>query len=247
MDLTMCMDDDTPVMQAAMRRRSVEFQHGEDFLPDDDTDDTPVSSWHSGVALFGERAKARRSGLSESTMDGTTSCPLKAELLSEWPASERWESESASVSDGSASLRQWADEHRSHTSSSTSTPAVDLSLKKADSLLQRRRKRTLTLDTASAKSEASVPPLVGQESTDFKSRYTIEEKLGEGAATVVYRARLHSDSKQVALKYMRTGDEEELVKHARSEYDVLKYIQHPHIIRALEPLPKIGECFELHS
>jgi cell division control protein CDC15 len=56
-------------------------------------------------------------------------------------------------------------------------------------------------------------------------------KLGEGSCAVVYRAIDRREQQQVALKVTRTDDEEHL-RNVQDEYDLLKLIDHPNIIKA---------------
>jgi len=58
-------------------------------------------------------------------------------------------------------------------------------------------------------------------------------KLGEGSCGVVYKSRSRADNKDVALKVMRMDDEERL-NIAQKEYELLKHVSHPNIIRALD-------------
>ena len=50
---------------------------------------------------------------------------------------------------------------------------------------------------------------------------------------MVQRARRLSDGLVVAVKFMRS-DDPELLDVSRKEYELLKSIQHPHIIKALD-------------
>jgi len=59
-------------------------------------------------------------------------------------------------------------------------------------------------------------------------------KLGEGSTGVVYKTRSRKNSQEeVAIKVMRVDDEEKLF-NAQKEYELLKNVSHPHIIRALD-------------
>mmetsp|Transcript_162453 Transcript_162453/g.296546 ORF Transcript_162453/g.296546 Transcript_162453/m.296546 type:complete len:524 (+) Transcript_162453:176-1747(+) len=64
-------------------------------------------------------------------------------------------------------------------------------------------------------------------------RYELLKALGQGTTGVVYAARRKADGRQVALKTMRTTDEE-LVRIAHQEFTLLNSIRHPHIIQALD-------------
>jgi len=63
--------------------------------------------------------------------------------------------------------------------------------------------------------------------------YELLEKLGQGSVGVVYRASSRADSQQVALKVMRMHDQE-MLQTARNEYELLKTLDHPKIIKAFE-------------
>jgi len=60
------------------------------------------------------------------------------------------------------------------------------------------------------------------------------QKLGEGSTGVVYKVRDRRDNKEVALKVMRMDDDEEQLQIAQKEYDLLKHVSHPNIIKALD-------------
>lgn len=63
--------------------------------------------------------------------------------------------------------------------------------------------------------------------------YELFEKLGQGSVGVVYRAFNRAESHQVALKVMRMHDQE-MLQTARNEYDLLKTLSHPKIIKAFD-------------
>lgn len=63
--------------------------------------------------------------------------------------------------------------------------------------------------------------------------FEVHEALGQGTTGVVCRATRRSDQQVVALKMMRM-DDEELLKIARQEFELLRSIKHPHIIEALD-------------
>lgn len=64
-------------------------------------------------------------------------------------------------------------------------------------------------------------------------KYELLKALGQGTTGVVYAARRKEDGRQVALKTMRTMDEE-MMRIAHQEYALLSSIRHPHIIEALD-------------
>lgn len=67
----------------------------------------------------------------------------------------------------------------------------------------------------------------------FVDRYDILEVLGQGSCGVVRRAMCRDDGREVALKTVRTFDEE-FKEIARKEYEMLCSIEHPHVIRAFD-------------
>jgi len=71
------------------------------------------------------------------------------------------------------------------------------------------------------------------QSARLTDEYEGFEKLGEGSSAVVYKVRVRADSTVVALKVMRMDDEEQFF-NARKEYDLLKHVSHPNIIRGLD-------------
>jgi len=61
------------------------------------------------------------------------------------------------------------------------------------------------------------------------------EQLGQGSAGVVYRARRKADEQNVAVKIMRMhDDDEDHLTASQKEFDILKSLQHPCIIKALD-------------
>lgn len=61
------------------------------------------------------------------------------------------------------------------------------------------------------------------------------EQLGQGTSGVVYRARRKSDDRGVAMKITRKCDDDaESVAIAQKEFDILRNLQHPSIIKVLE-------------
>jgi len=110
------------------------------------------------------------------------------------------------------------------------TPPVERGL----SLLQRRQRglaSKLSLDVNTiVKERASqdLPSTVG--GSGLSERYDLLQALGEGSTGVVYAARQKADGREVALKVMRMHDEE-LIISARKEFEILRGIEHPHIVR----------------
>lgn len=91
---------------------------------------------------------------------------------------------------------------------------------------------SLQIDTVSANHEERRLP-EGDSLGRFADKYYDIEVLGQGTTGVVYRARHRDNDRQVALKTVRTGDEE-LIRIARREYDILSSIKHPAIIGAVD-------------
>lgn len=100
-------------------------------------------------------------------------------------------------------------------------------------LLERRRNRMKTrpcIDFNLIKTDTAA---------DFQDRHCVQqgfevhEQLGQGTVGVVCRATRRSDDREVALKIMRI-DDEELLAVARQEFELLRSIEHPNIIEALD-------------
>jgi len=80
---------------------------------------------------------------------------------------------------------------------------------------------------------AAVNPFVNSECQSISERFEVLESLGQGTTAVVYRGCERSSGRQVALKVLRIQDEE-LLSTARHEYELLRSVEHPNIIRALD-------------
>jgi serine/threonine protein kinase len=68
-------------------------------------------------------------------------------------------------------------------------------------------------------------------------RYRVLETLGQGSYGVVHRAERRDDGLSLALKIVRTTSDEfdtEFLGILKKEYQILKTIEHPHIIRAYD-------------
>jgi serine/threonine protein kinase len=94
------------------------------------------------------------------------------------------------------------------------------------SLLERRRGKKVDLKVNCLASEAS-------SSEDIGDAYTMLECLGQGSLSVVYRAIQKASGQEVALKIVRTTDEE-VVSTSRQEFLLLQRIQHPNIVRVFD-------------
>lgn len=67
----------------------------------------------------------------------------------------------------------------------------------------------------------------------LEGAYEVLEKLGSGSTSSVVRARRRSDGRLVALKTVRSSDPE-MLRVAREEYELLRRLDHPSIVRALD-------------
>lgn len=105
------------------------------------------------------------------------------------------------------------------------------------SRLQERRRKTMSalkLNTSLAVAEARV--CAGNDQSrgpQLSDRYDVLEAISQGTVGVVHRALRREDGRQVALKVVRSSDEE-MVLIQRKEYEVLRSIDHPHIVRAFD-------------
>lgn len=100
-------------------------------------------------------------------------------------------------------------------------------------LFQRRcgSNSKLKLDYATAMSDKLSNPL--KQHASIEAQYSVAEVVGQGSMAVVHRAVQRQDGKQVALKVVRTHDEE-VIAIAKAEYELLRRIEHPHIARAID-------------
>ncbi|CAK0807991.1 unnamed protein product, partial [Prorocentrum cordatum] len=76
-------------------------------------------------------------------------------------------------------------------------------------------------------------------------QYDIHELLGSGSSSLVYRCTRLDDGRALALKVMRWKDPDR-VDYFRQEHEMLRSLQHPHILRALEFI-LFEECGSAHS
>lgn len=65
------------------------------------------------------------------------------------------------------------------------------------------------------------------------SNYEVIKVIGQGSMSTVHKARRREDDEIVAIKQVRT-DDEELLNVTQREFDLLRELQHPRIIRAYE-------------
>lgn len=124
-------------------------------------------------------------------------------------------------------------------SSQPATPGVSPTLAPGMScgmgLLQSRRKNfsatpSINCELVFQAQDSSTDPFACLRLTE---QYDGFEKLGEGSCGVVYKVRSRADNKEVAIKVMRMHDEENL-SIAQKEFDLLRQVNHPNIIRALD-------------
>lgn len=96
------------------------------------------------------------------------------------------------------------------------------------------RFRPPTIDCSLAvASDAASNPFANADCHRISDRFEVFESLGQGTSAVVYRARQLSSGSEVALKVLRIRDEE-LLRIAREEYELLRSVEHPHIVHALD-------------
>jgi serine/threonine protein kinase len=129
------------------------------------------------------------------------------------------------------------------TTASSCSPAITpdgspktISGKETPSLSQRRsafRNRPSINCALVVQEQQPVDPFLHNHSSRLSEDYDGFVKLGEGSCGVVYKVRSRRDNTEVALKIMRMDDEERF-SIARKEYDLLKQVSHPNIIRALD-------------
>lgn len=103
-------------------------------------------------------------------------------------------------------------------------------------LLQRREHRLKTrpsIDFNLVRADQVSTPFSLADPQTISKRFEVHEALGEGTTAVVCRATRRYDGRQVALKMMRM-DDEELLSIAKQEFELLRSIEHPHIIEALD-------------
>lgn len=97
--------------------------------------------------------------------------------------------------------------------------------------------KLLQIDTQTAADEERQLPqtelLNSPRGASLGDKYNVIEVIGQGSTGIVYRAKQRETGRQVALKTLRT-DDEEMISIAEKEYQLLRSIEHPHIIRALD-------------
>lgn len=121
---------------------------------------------------------------------------------------------------------------------SSAVAPSEMNASKPLTLLERRKHRLKTrpgidLDKIKAESAAADTPFDLSDRHGITNLFEVHEALGQGTTGVVFRATRRNDRREVALKMMRI-DDEELISVARGEFELLRSIQHPHIIEALD-------------
>lgn len=102
-----------------------------------------------------------------------------------------------------------------------------------------RERRRLSLDVAPL-AAAQIAPLVANWG-DGDGRYELLETLGRGSTSSVRRAVRRSDGLVVALKTTHTGLDD-MVPVARREFELLKRVSHPNIVRVLDFVAGDGQA-----
>jgi len=115
---------------------------------------------------------------------------------------------------------------------------------KPSSLLSRRRRslgQLPALATIQGRASSTQVSEVAKERTRLDLQYDMLEALGQGSTSVVKRAVRRSDGRPVALKTMRS-DDPEMLTFASKEYELLRRLDHPHIICTLDLLAFTGHA-----
>eukprot|EP00929_Paragymnodinium_shiwhaense_P034289 TRINITY_DN1867_c1_g1_i1.p1 TRINITY_DN1867_c1_g1~~TRINITY_DN1867_c1_g1_i1.p1 ORF type:complete len:459 (-),score=56.39 TRINITY_DN1867_c1_g1_i1:49-1425(-) len=105
----------------------------------------------------------------------------------------------------------------------------------SSSLLSRRKpKSSLSVDTVSGKLQLALEALQADESfQQLYEKYVVGEVLGQGAVAVVRRGSRKSDGLQVAVKLVRTTDQD-VRDLCTAEFNLISAIDHPNIVKAYE-------------
>eukprot|EP00928_Gymnodinium_smaydae_P065126 TRINITY_DN48309_c0_g1_i1.p1 TRINITY_DN48309_c0_g1~~TRINITY_DN48309_c0_g1_i1.p1 ORF type:complete len:355 (-),score=47.96 TRINITY_DN48309_c0_g1_i1:445-1509(-) len=126
----------------------------------------------------------------------------------------------------------WSCEHHAqidHMDSGSVTPSEPSS-----PLLTRRAAGKLALTPLRiAISTAGRDELQNAKGQLFRDSYNMFDRIGHGTFCDVHRGRRVLDSSLVAIKQMQSNDEELMMSQQR-EYEILRLIDHPHIVRALD-------------
>jgi serine/threonine protein kinase len=98
---------------------------------------------------------------------------------------------------------------------------------------QRRSRPSINCDLVLQEQLNAADPFANASCSRLEEEYEGFEKLGEGSCGVVYKVRARASNEEVAIKVMRMDDVERL-HIAQKEYDMLRHVSHPHVIRALD-------------
>ncbi|MCC6234540.1 MAG: protein kinase, partial [Verrucomicrobiales bacterium] len=88
------------------------------------------------------------------------------------------------------------------------------------------------------------PPVTFQAPSEWAD-YFIQDRIGEGAMGVVYRARKISLRKDVAIKFMKAGRQASDRQRAlfMREAQLASHLEHPHIVTVSEVGERDGTLF----
>eukprot|EP00929_Paragymnodinium_shiwhaense_P001595 TRINITY_DN101836_c0_g1_i1.p1 TRINITY_DN101836_c0_g1~~TRINITY_DN101836_c0_g1_i1.p1 ORF type:complete len:489 (+),score=93.86 TRINITY_DN101836_c0_g1_i1:162-1628(+) len=105
----------------------------------------------------------------------------------------------------------------------------------SSSLLSRRQVRScLSVDTVIGRHQQALEAMQADESfQQLYEKYEIFEVIGQGAVAVVRRGQRKSDGVQVAVKLVRTT-EQDVRDLCSTEFSLIESIDHPHIIKAYD-------------
>mmetsp|Transcript_34972 Transcript_34972/g.96704 ORF Transcript_34972/g.96704 Transcript_34972/m.96704 type:complete len:247 (-) Transcript_34972:228-968(-) len=112
-------------------------------------------------------------------------------------------------------------------------------LRIADSSRLKGRRQTMKLSDIVLTPEMSPFSSEGSEGPMVEG-YDQLEIVGNGSTSVVHRAICHKDGKEVVMKCMRRGGED-IAGLARQEYDLIRSLDHPHIIKAFDFIYSAGD------
>jgi len=123
-----------------------------------------------------------------------------------------------------------------HAWTATTSPSLPGKIRREEnktSLRVRRNRRHPSIDCELVKQAAESDPFIHSQCPTLTDRYDGFQKLGEGSCGVVYKVRSRKDNEEVAIKVIRMQDEE-LLSIARKEYEMLRQVSHPNIIKAID-------------
>jgi len=89
------------------------------------------------------------------------------------------------------------------------------------------------LDNCAVRVGSKTKQSVTKTSEFFTERYELFEVIGEGSLGSVRRGRRKADDVEVAVKIVRNSDPQVML-HCRQEFEVLRSIDHPSIVKALD-------------